>query len=431
MDDHESDLFSASRRFVRPDRQPVSPYANPQLASFLDSFEGETELPEPAAERPPPDEAGSPLVTLRDNAYHFLEWAGVAVPGLVLAALLAMLGRELTDWIFIGIFGYVRSPLSAISVAVLLGLLVSNTIGIPESYRKGLGVALKLVLRFGIALLGIRLSLLAAAEISLISIPVVLSCIAAALLLVTHINRLFGLPHRLGCLIAVGTAICGNSAIVATAPGIDAEDDEVSYAVACITIFGLVTMFIYPFLAHFLFSGDPSEVGLFLGTAVHDTAQVTGAGLMYLQLYDAPVALDTAVVSKLVRNLCMVWVIPLMAILYHRSRTRGVAEKTPKWFELVPFFVIGFVLMTLFRTVGDIGDRPFGFLEPAAWDGFVASLSRFATWCLMIAMAAVGLGTSFRKLKSLGWKPFTVGFVAAALVGCVSFAMIKLVGMVL
>ncbi len=147
-------------------------------------------------------------------------------------------------------------------------------------------------------------------------------------MVVTWINRALGLPRRLGSLIAVGTSICGVSAIVATGPAIDAEEDEVSYAVACVTLFGLVALFTYPFLAHAIFGGDARKVGLFLGTAIHDTAQVAGAGLMYREQYRAPEALDTATVVKLTRNLCMAGVIPLMAALYHRGggpdgRARG------------------------------------------------------------------------------------------------------------
>ena len=99
MDEQESDFFSASRLFVRADRHPVNPYANPHLASFLDSFEEVAELPEPVEERFAHDQAGSLWVTLSDNTYHFMEWTGVVVPGLVLAVPLAMLGHELTDCI--------------------------------------------------------------------------------------------------------------------------------------------------------------------------------------------------------------------------------------------------------------------------------------------------------------------------------------------
>src|SRR2546423_10412369 len=105
----------------------------------------------------------------------------------------------------------------------------------------------------------------------LIGLPIIVVCITTALVVVTFVNRALGLPRRLGTLIAVGTSICGVSAIVATAPIIGAEDDETAYAVACITIFGLLALITYPFVAHQLFA-TPVQAGTFLGTAIHDTS---------------------------------------------------------------------------------------------------------------------------------------------------------------
>lgn len=352
-------------------------------------------------------------------------WMGTVVPGVMLAVLLTLAAEGLSHWLGVSVLGFEDSPVSAIMLAIGIGLVIRNTIGLPAVYDAGLRLCLRRVLRIGVALLGLRLSLIAAGRIGLVSLPIVLVCITAALLVVTRCNRALGLSRRIGSLIAVGTSICGVSAIVATGPVINAEDDEVSYSVATITLFGMVALFAYPFLGHWLFDGDPQQVGLFLGTAIHDTAQVAGAGLMYQQQFGSPEAMDAAMVTKLVRNLSMVGVIPLMAVLYH-GRQRAAAGAMPRWFEMVPGFVLAFVAMIALRSAGDIGERPFGIFTREAWEGLVASALTAAQWCLMLAMAAVGLGTSFGKLKSLGWKPFTVGLVAAALVGCVSGVMVKL-----
>ena len=172
-----------------------------------------------------------------------------------------------------------------------------------------------------------------------------------------YLNRRLSLPPRLGTLIGVGTSICGVSAIVATGPGIDARDEEVTYAITVITVFGLLAMLVYPYLAHLLFSGDPTAVGLFLGTSVHDTSQVNGAGMIYADAYAAPRALDVAIVTKLVRNVFMVVVIPAMAFAYHRSMSRagGGGGANVALGKLFPMFVVGFVLVALFRSVGDLG----------------------------------------------------------------------------
>jgi uncharacterized integral membrane protein (TIGR00698 family) len=242
---------------------------------------------------------------------------------------------------------------------------------------------------------------------------------------VTWISRLLGLPPRLGTLIAVGTAICGNTAIIATGPVIDAEEDEISYAVGTITVFGLIALMTYPFLSHSIFGGNAQLAGLFLGTAIHDTAQVAGAGLLYLQQYGDPEALDTATVTKLLRNLFMVAVIPLMAIYYHRSDPNRAPTKTPPLMQMVPFFVFGFLALVLVRTLGDLTDVPFaGALSAAAWKTTIGGMSVISAWCLTVAMAAVGLGTNLRQLRTLGLKPVGVGLAAALTVGLVSAVLI-------
>jgi uncharacterized integral membrane protein (TIGR00698 family) len=302
-------------------------------------------------------------------------------------------------------------------VAVVLGLMLRNTIGLPIVYEKGLRLAGREVLRFGIILLGLRLSLAAVGQLGLAALPVIIGCIAAALIVVTWINRAFGLPRRLGSLIAVGTSICGVSAIAATAPVIDAEEDEVSYSVACITLFGLLALFCYPLLAHAMFPNEPRMAGLFLGTAIHDTSQVAGAGLMYREQFAAPTALDAATVTKLTRNLCMAAVIPLVGFLYHRHGTKGHGRL--KLAQAVPLFVLGFLLAAAVRTVGDL------WIESSPpWKGFLKGADGLAAWCLTVAMAAVGLGTGLSRIRRLGWKSFAVGLMAAVIVGSVSVGLI-------
>jgi phosphoglycerate dehydrogenase-like enzyme/uncharacterized membrane protein YadS len=276
----------------------------------------------------------------------------------------------------------------------------------------------------------------------LVALPVAVVCIGVALVVVGGLTRALGLPPKLGTLTAVGTSICGVTAIVAAAPVIEAADDETSYAVATIALFGTLALFTYPFLAHLLFA-DPRQAGLFLGTAIHDTSQVAGAGLTYQQQFRAPAALDAAVVTKLVRNLCMVGVIPLVRALHRRRAPtrapdgapnesgRAAAERAaPKAIaarvnDLVPLFILGFVAAAALRTVGDLGGRPFGVVDPAGWRSGLALAQRLAEVALLLAMAAVGLGTGLQKLRELGLRPLAVGFAAAACVGTVSAVLIR------
>jgi uncharacterized integral membrane protein (TIGR00698 family) len=398
-------------------------YLDPQLARWLGSMEGVPEWPEPAEA---PIERTS-RTTVQNRIHQVFAWLGTMCPGVALALGLAFVGMRGAHWVGTTLLRSPHHPISPIMVALLLGLAIRNAIGLPAVYESGLRFCLRHVLRFGIVLLGLRLSLAAVGQIGLVALPVIVGCIATALVLVTWINRALGLPRRLGSLIAVGTSICGVSAIVATGPVVEAEEDEVSYAVGCVTLFGLLALFSYPFLAHWLFRGDARMAGMFLGTAIHDTAQVAGAGMIYRQQYEVPEALDTATVVKLVRNLFMAGVIPLMALLYHRDRGAAAANQArPKWHQVVPLFVIGFLAMAAIRSAGDLGARPFLLLERDDWGHWLAVADTTSAWCLATAMAGVGLGTGLAKLRVLGWRPLCVGLAAAALVGGAGFGLISL-----
>ena len=344
------------------------------------------------------------------------------IPGLLVAFALAVAGNFLADrlalWLGLG-----AGAVSGIMVAILLGLALGNLLKLPAALKPGIGFAVKRVLRLGIVLLGLKLSIVEVGSIGLKSLPVILVTIPAAILIVTYLGRRLGLPDRLGTLIAVGTSICGNTAIVAVSPTIGAKEEETSYAVACITVFGLFAMLAYPFVAHWLFGGDAFKAGLFLGSSVHDTSQVAGAGMVYSDFYHDPQALNVATVTKLERNLSMLLVIPLMSILYHRRSSEGTAP--PPWWTMVPLFVVGFACMSALRTIGDLGDRPFGLLTPEQWHAFLDVSKHVSAYCLGIAMAGVGLGTSIKGLKAMGLKPLGLGLVSALIVGIISTLLIK------
>src|SRR5262245_7024554 len=248
--------------------QTATSSAGPDWARWLDSMEG---VPEYVPVRRPP-------TGLHPRIAHYFGQVGELSPGVVLALVLAVAGQQLAGWFGTAVLGFQNSPISAVPIAVLLGLLVRNVIGLPAVYEPGLKLCVRTLLRAGIVLLGLRLSLVVAGLVGLAAFPVIVAGIASALLIASRLSRALQLPRRLGTLIAVGTSICGVSAIGATAAAIDAEDDEVSYAIACVTLFGLLALFGYPFLAYWACAGDPEAVGIFLGPATHAPAQVTGAG---------------------------------------------------------------------------------------------------------------------------------------------------------
>jgi uncharacterized integral membrane protein (TIGR00698 family) len=359
-------------------------------------------------------------------------------PGIVAAVVVMVAGFWLADAIGAqilaaqGLTG--SSPVSGVPVAIILGLLLRNLLPLPAGIAPGLKYATTTVLRTGIILVGIRLSLIDVLRLGIAGLPVVLAAIGTGMLFVTWFNRALGLPPRLGTLIAAGTSICGVTAIVSTAPAIEADEREVAYAVANVVAFGLMGMLLYPYLAHAVLPTSET-IGLFLGTAVHDTSQVVGAALTYKQVYGDEVVLQVATVTKLTRNIFLAAVIPLLTWMHLRAtHAASGREMKTSWRSLVPGFVIGFLAMAVVRSIGDatMGSTgaAFGLLAPATWNSITKDLGDFwgSQVFLGTAMAAVGLNTNFAVFKGVGLKPFAVGMAGALVVGVVGMTMAVLLG---
>jgi len=363
------------------------------------------------------------------------------LPGLVVVMLLAIISMWLSDLIGVTLMGFEKSPISAVMICLILGLVIRNVFKLPTALNAGFKFSVKKLLRLGIILLGIRLSIFSVFELGLIGIPIVLICITSGLIITTFLNKKLKQPKRLGTLIAVGTAICGVSAIVATSPIIEAKEEETAYAVAVITVFGLIATIGYPILAYFIFDGDATKAGLWLGTSIHDTSQVTGAALVFADLWSLPLGLDVATITKLVRNVFMILVIPLMAFLYVKNQMKEATESGEiksnvkskvNIKKLIPVFVIGFLLVSIFRSIGDAGinttNLAFGLLGEGSWDGLIKIVKDFANILFVISLGGVGLSTNFSNFKGLGIKPFLVGLFAALTIGVVSFLSVSLLG---
>jgi len=322
-----------------------------------------------------------------------------------------------------------QSPISNIFIAIILGLAIKNLISLPKIFNPGISFSIKKVLKLGIILMGIRLSTLELVKIAGVAITVVLICILLGLIFTIFIAKKFKLPAKLGTLIAVGTSICGATAIVAAGPAIEAEDEEIAYAIGTITIFGIITMFSYPYLTHLLFGFNDFQSGIFMGTAIHETAQVAGAGLMYDQLWikdklQSISGADVAIITKLVRNIFMILVIPLM--VYYHNKTQVMKErKNINFLNVFPLFIIGFIIMALLRSLGDQLIIVKGlFWNVNSWNKLWGSVQVWSGYFLSVAMAGVGLSTDVKKFKNIGVKPFLVGLLAALFVGLMSFILI-------
>ena len=352
-------------------------------------------------------------------------------PGICLSAFIALVGIIFSNYFGIEILKFDKSPISPIMVAIVIGLVISNIFNISEKFKKGINFSISNILKFGIVCLGIRLGLSDIINLGLVALPIILICIVAALMTVRFFKKRIEVSDRMSILIAVGTSICGSSAIVATAPAINASKEEVTYAIANITLFGILAMFFYPFIAYYIFNGDEYLAGLFIGTSIHETAQVAGAALIYTDQYNAVKTMDVATVTKLARNTCMLLIIPLMAFIYHKNSNDIQKIKDFSILKLFPIFILGFIVMGIFRTIGDISlassGYSYGFLSSNVWALIIDNIRQIAEISLTIAMAAMGLSTNLRSLSTLGVKPFCIGFATAITVGVVSLVSIKLI----
>jgi uncharacterized integral membrane protein (TIGR00698 family) len=352
-------------------------------------------------------------------------WLRLALPGIAVAVVLAFLAQSAASELAGGIAGLPKLPISPVMCAVVLGMLWRNTLGVPRFATEGLEWVMRGLLRTGIALVGLRLTLSGASAIAATALPIAVSCICVALLGAALICRLFGVPPRLAVLLAVGTAVCGCTAVIAVAPAIRARNDETAFAITCVVLFGCAAMLSYPSLAAVFFSTTPIYAGVFLGTAIHDTTQVIGAGLIYSQQHAAPAALAAASVAKLLRNLSIVLLVPAAAWFARSQAAASDESAAPSEsrgrVQLVPLFVIGFVCFVVLRTVGDALTRGSG-LAPD-WNVLTTKGQKASELFLICGMTAVGLSVSFTQMWRIGWRPLVSGFLVALLVGVCSLSL--------
>ena len=342
--------------------------------------------------------------------------------GLISCMVVAITSIQLSEYLGIHLLGFEKSPISPIMIAIIIGISIANFNSIIiNELKPGLDFCIKVLLKIGIILLGIRLSLIDLISYGAQGLIVVIPCIVITILLVQVLRKRLNISEKLSLLIAVGTSICGATAIVALAPSIRAKKSEITYAIANITIFGLFAMFLYPIFAHFLFSQDIVSAGLFLGSSIHETAQVAGSAMIYSDQYEEPNIIAVATVTKLIRNTLMVIVIPYLA---HKSMSGQ--EKSYKISAIFPYFVIGFIVFGCIRSLGD-----FYFLDNeihlATWNNSIVFIKKIAEFFLIIAMAAVGFNTSVDNFRELGIKPFYIGLIAATTVGISSILIISII----
>lgn len=319
------------------------------------------------------------------------------LPGLVLTGVIAAAAFQIHRLPGMG-------ALSPLILSILIGMGLHNLAGTPAAAHAGVKFALRRLLRAGIVLLGLQLTLGQVAEVGLPGVAVIATGLAATFLFTQALGRLMGVEAGLAQLIAAGTSICGASAVIATNEVTRAPDEDVAYAVACVTIFGSLAMVLYPALGALLPLGARG-FGLWTGASVHEVAQVVAAG--YQRGQDAG---DFATIAKLTR---VAMLAPVVLILAQAAKGRGTAQgaRPP-----MPWFVFGFLAMVGLASAG---------LLPAPVTGNASVLTQVL---LAMALAAMGLETDFAKLRAKGLRPLALGALAWGFIGALTLALVFLTG---
>ncbi|MCX6562836.1 MAG: putative sulfate exporter family transporter [Candidatus Aminicenantes bacterium] len=303
-----------------------------------------------------------------------------------------------------------KHPLEATALAVVIGILARNLGLVPTIFHAGIKAFEKFLI-WGVILIGATLNFKDFQTQGPKMLSIILVTMLVSYFVIYALGRLFKLPWSLSTLLSVGTTICGGSAIAITAPLIKAKEEETSYAIGTITLWGLVAILLYPKLAQLLGVSD-IRFGVFAGTAIHATPQVVGAGFIFSDL-----AGKTATAIKLVRNCFMAPLAFILAAWYAKTSLDS-AKRDKQSINLAkafPWFLFGYFLMAGLNTAGYFTKAG---LDALTW------LGRFL---ITISMAGIGLNTVFGAFKKVGFKPLIVGLLGALVVAAVSIAMIALV----
>lgn len=330
------------------------------------------------------------------------------IPGILLLAAVGYAGKFIEH--FIAQYGkthhVVLPNIEYVLWAILIGLLISNTVGVPDLFRSGVATY-EFWLKAGIVLLGARFLLGDVLRLGGISLLLVFIEIALSLLFMTFLGRLFKLKPKLTTLLAVGSSICGVSAIIATQGAIDADEEDTSYAIAAILALGAISLFVFPLVGHTLHLSDRGY-GLWAGLAVDNTAEASAAGALY-----SDAAGKVAVLAKTCRN-AMIGFVVLGYALYWASRGQAgqVKNKAAFLWAKFPKFVLGFLLISLLASIGF-------FTKPQ-----VAAIGNLSRWAFLLTFAGVGLRTNLRDMGKQGARPFLVGAIGEVAIAVITLGLI-------
>jgi uncharacterized integral membrane protein (TIGR00698 family) len=330
------------------------------------------------------------------------------LPGVLLLGAVGFAGKFIEQ--FIARYGkahhLVLPNIEYVLWAILFGLLISNTIRVPALFRAGVATY-EFWLKVGIVLLGARFLVGDVLRLGGISLVLVFIEIALSLTFMTLLGRVFGLRPKLTTLLAVGSSICGVSAIIATQGAIDADEEDSSYAIAAILALGALSLFLFPLIGHSLHLTDRGY-GLWAGLAVDNTAEASAAGALY-----SDAAGKVAVLAKTCRN-AMIGFVVLGYALYWASKgeARKVGNKASFLWAKFPKFVLGFLLISILASVAF-------FSKPQ-----LVAIGNLSRWAFLLTFAGVGLRTNLRELGKQGARPFLVGAIGEIAIAALTLGLV-------
>lgn len=285
------------------------------------------------------------------------------------------------------LLGQVFPIIGGIIFSIILGIIISNAIKLPDQYQPGIKFASKKILQYAIIVMGFTLNLRVVVAMGLSSLPITLTTITAALLTSLWLGKVMKIGENIRTLIGVGTAICGGSAIAAASPIVDAKEDEVAFSLSTIFLFNIIAVFIFPVIGHTIGLSDIG-FGHFAGTAINDTSSVVAAGYAYSET-----AGDTATIVKLVRALMIIPVCLLLVMVQLKKREKKAFSIK----KVFPWFILYFFLASVVTSIINL---------PEAIISYIKMLS---TFMISIAMAGIGLSVSIKQFRTIGIKPVLLG----------------------
>lgn len=299
--------------------------------------------------------------------------------------------------------------------AIIAGMIITLFIKDKSNLQSGITFVSKKILQYAVILLGFGLNLTVILETGKQSLPIIIATISTSLIISFVLHKAMNIPSKISTLVGVGSSICGGSAIAATAPVIDADDEEVAQAISVIFFFNVLAAILFPLFGSLIgFSTTSGEAfGIFSGTAVNDTSSVTAAASTWDSMYHLGTAtLDKAVTVKLTRTLA---IIPITLFLaFKRTRNTKAEGKKVDFKKIFPFFILFFIAASIITTVTVAAGMPVAYYAP------IKTLSKFF---IVLAMSAIGLNTNIVKLIKTGGKPILMGFCCWAGITGVSLLM--------